>query len=179
MTRRFAPTVAAVLAVAALALTGCAGGGGGQVGEPEILRGNWVLAEASDAAGAIVLDGAKVTLGFNQATGGVAACNSYSATVVGGPGEVDISDVVQTEMACVPPDAMIVESRYLAAFAASTAAVYEGDELVLTGPHTELRFDAAPDTTSSPSEVPMDPDTPVTGCDGAKGDADPDYVCPQ
>jgi len=178
MTRRLGPLFAATIAAVVLALTGCAGPADTQVGEPEILRGNWVLVGASDAAGEIDLGDARVTLGFNQATGGVAACNSYSATVEGGPGEISVSDVVQTEMGCVP-DVMLVESRYLAAFAASTDAEYAGDGLVLTGPHTELTFESAPDATTTPSEVPMDPDTPVTGCDGSKDRVDPEYVCPQ
>jgi len=179
MLRNSRPLIATAVALVALACTGCAGSSNDAVGEPEILRGDWVLVQASDAAGEISLGDARVTLGFHEATGGVAACNSYSATVEGGPGEISVTDVVQTEMACVPVDNMLVEARYLSAFARSTEAEYLGSGLILTGNHIELKFE--PDTGAGvqPTLVPTDPDKPVTGCGGDADTVDPDYVCPQ
>jgi len=173
------PLLAAVLAAAALSLAGCAGSSGDAVGAPEILRGDWVLVAASDPAGEIELGDARVTLGFHQAVGGVAACNSYSATVEGGPGEISVTDVVQTEMACVPVENMLVESRYLSAFARSHEAEYVGSALILTGNHIELKFEPDEGAGVRPSFSPTDPDKPVTGCGGDADAVDPDYVCPQ
>jgi len=179
MLRSIRPLLAAALAISALALTGCAGSSDDAVGEPQILRGDWVLVQATDAAGEIALGDARVTLGFHEATGGVAACNSYSATVEGGPGEIEVSDVVQTEMACVPVENMLVESRYLSAFARSHTAEYVGSGLILTGKHIELKFEPDDVAGVQPSMVPTDPDKPVTGCGGDDDMVDPDYVCPQ
>ena len=179
MLRSIRPLLVATLAMSALALAGCAGSSDDAVGEPQILRGDWVLVQASDTTGNIELGDAKVTLGFHETTGGVAACNNYSATVEGGPGKISVTDVVQTKMACVPAEKMLVESRYLSALARSHSAEYVGSGLVLTGKSIELKFEPDEGAGVQPSMVPTDPDKPVTGCGGDADTVDPDYVCPQ
>lgn len=172
--KRLHPVVLA--ATALLTLAGCASGGPPGT-SPEGLDGNWTLTSAADAAGPVQLDGAVVTLNFDETTGGRAACNGYTAKVRGGPGELSVTQITQTEMACVPASLMEVESRYLSALGEADAAEYDGDDLVITGPDVELRF--APGSPSVTGTFdPADPDSPVMGCDdGAK--RSPDNVCPQ
>ena len=162
-------------AVAVFALAGCAGSPGAT---EDSLEGNWVLTSGSDAAGAIEVGDATVTLGFNETTGGTAACNGYTAQIIGGPGTVSVRQITQTEMACVPASRMEIEQRYLAALGEVNRAEYEGSELVLTGPDVELRFGEGVAAVSG-TFVPGDPDTPVTGCDDKGAQDDTEVVCPQ
>jgi len=168
--------------VAIVALAGCATGTATPGGETDALEGNWTLVSASDAEGALPLDDETVvTLEFGENVGGTSACNSYFATIIGGPGTIEVSGIGQTEMACMDGNKMEVESRYTAALGASNRAVYEGEELLITGPDIELRFEPSANASLPPADdtPTKDPDTPVTGCDDSTESPEPGYSCPQ
>lgn len=147
MRTTFAHTNLAVAALAVLALAGCASTGGDAAagGGDASIAGDWSLVSGTDAESTFEVDGPTVTLTIgekaDQNAGGVSACNTYGATIIGGPGTIEVGQVFQTEMACEPDSVMELESRYLAALAASTTAEIEGSELVLTGEGTALRFE--------------------------------------
>jgi len=116
--------------VLVLGLVGCASPADSSV------EGSWTLTAATDATGSLSLDPTHpVTLEIGEQTGGIAACNSYSATYEGDR----FTQISQTEMGCEPASVMEIESRYLAALAATTA-VEAGTRLTLTGPGIELTF---------------------------------------
>ena len=116
--------------VLVLALVGCASP------DDSSIEGSWILTSATDATGSLTLDPTHpVTLEVGEHTGGIAACNSYGATYEGGR----FTKISQTEMGCKPASVMEIESRYLAALAATTA-VEAGTGLTLTGPGIELTF---------------------------------------
>jgi len=171
----------AAAALATAALAGCSGSTASPGGGSDQLEGSWQLTSGIDAEGSIPLTAdAPVTLNFADNASGTAACNSYFATVLGGPGTIEVSGVGSTEMYCIDESVMEVESRYLAALGAANRAVYEGEELVITGPDVELRFDETDGSSLPPVDTPTkDPDSPVTGCDGDAEDITPGYVCPQ
>ena len=124
----------------ALVLGGCAANG--EPGNGGTLEGEWVLNSGADASGALDLTGAQITLTIGDAdtSGGRAPCNSYGATINGGPPDVSITVGAVTEMACVDERLMILETRYLAALGGVRIAEQTADELVLSGEGVELNY---------------------------------------
>lgn len=129
-------TLRATAAVAlALLASGC---GAGEAAEEERAApaGSWQLVAGIDPMAAqtitLVVEGNRV--------GGTAACNSYGGTAIVEGGSFAVRDLSHTEIGCEPP-AMAAETAYLDALARVDAFRREGDELVLTGPSVELRFE--------------------------------------
>lgn len=109
--------------------------------------GSWVLVAAEPTID--IPTDARVTLevvaeGDAWQVGGTAACNSYGGRVVTDGPEWRGVEFFQTEMGCEEPR-MAAERAYLEALGTVDAwARPSADELVLTGPGTELRFAALP-----------------------------------
>lgn len=139
--------------VGTFAVAGCASvaGNGAAAGIQDVseIAGDWQLVSGADAAGALDLDGATVTLSIDgdsssNSAGGTAACNTYGSTLIVDGGAVRFTDIFQTEMACLEPGLMELESRYLQALATVDAAERSGDLLVLSGEGVELEFEPVP-----------------------------------
>jgi|GEM_PF-364967 len=139
-----------LLVVVALLLAACGGAAdpAGPVvdGDPGASpEGSWVLVSATPTIA--VPDTARVTLevspeGDAWRVGGVAACNSYGGTVRTDGTTWAVADgFAVTEMGC-DGGLMDVERAYLDALLAVDAwQRTAGDELVLSGPDVELRFE--------------------------------------
>lgn len=103
--------------------------------------GSWTLVSGSGPGGALTLvDGSPVTLVVKDGqVAGRSACNSY-----GGPvrtsGGFRVGQLAMTEMACADEKVTALESGYLAALSAVTAAQASADRLVLTGAGVTLTF---------------------------------------
>lgn len=133
-----------MLALPLLLLAACGGDGGGPgaEGAPDP-AGDWTLTAGTGPDGAIPLvETAPVTLSITpDRWGGVAACNSYGATVELDGDQVRIVDgVAVTEMACLDVDVMASEAAYLAAFQLVDRVEVDDDELRLSGPDVELAY---------------------------------------
>jgi heat shock protein HslJ len=146
------PSRVLMSAIAVVLIASCAGSdpaespgeGDGAATSP---AGSWVLVGADPTFE--VPDDARVTLeviaeGDAWQAGGTAACNSYGGTLVTDGGSWRVDGWAVTEMACDEPR-MAAERAYLDALVAvDTWARPTRDELVLSGPGIELRFDALP-----------------------------------
>lgn len=124
-------------------LVGCSllrGGAGGD------LNGEWKLQSGTNQGQAIpIVPTAAITLKINGTqVGGQAACNSYGGKLQVNGASITISELIQTEMACVDARAMASEAAYLAALAVVNAAARAGNSLVLSGPQVELQFALVP-----------------------------------
>lgn len=110
------------------------------------LDGEWLLQAGTNQGVAIpIVAGSQVTLQVNGTqVGGTAACNSYGGRMAISGASIAISELFQTEMACLDDRLMALESAYLAALPLVTTAARTGNSLVLTGPQVELRFAFVP-----------------------------------
>jgi heat shock protein HslJ len=130
-----------LLSVLAL-LLGCGdpGAGSGEgAGPPD---GDWVLADGTGPDGTIELvEGHVPTLSIDGEDWGGTVCNSYGATVQVDGSELTITELMHTEMACMPDAAMRSEAAYFDAF--QRAETYDASTgvLVLRGPEVELVYD--------------------------------------
>jgi heat shock protein HslJ len=73
--------------------------------------------------------------------GGNAGCNSYGADVTITGTTIKVSQLMQTEMACVDATAMDIEGAFVAALAAATTIEIRDGKLVISGPGGELVFE--------------------------------------
>lgn len=81
---------------------------------------------------------ARFSLAIDQKIAGQAPCNTFLATLDGTAAQYQIGPMATTRRAC---EAMAEESRFLEAFAATTQARLDGENLVLSGPDgSELVF---------------------------------------
>jgi heat shock protein HslJ len=131
-----------LLSVLALLLAGCGAPGVG-VGEgaapPD---GDWVLADGTGPDGPIELvEGHVPTLSIDGEDWGGTVCNSYGATVQVDGSELTITELMHTEMACMPDEAMRSEAAYLDAFQRAETYDASAGVLVLRGPEVELVYD--------------------------------------
>ncbi|MDH3190257.1 MAG: META domain-containing protein [Acidimicrobiia bacterium] len=126
--------------VIALVLTAC--GSQPDLAAPQGLDGSWQLVTGTTAAGPLdLIDSHPVTLVIDaERVSGTAACNSYGGELSVDGTALSVSNLSQTEMACEPMTTMDLERDYLSALASSNAIALDGDELVITGPESELRF---------------------------------------
>jgi heat shock protein HslJ len=126
----------------ALLLAGCgsAGSGAGEAtGSPD---GDWVLVEGTGPDGAIpIVEGSPPSLSIDGDEWGGSICNHYGSTVRRDGDQVTIGDVARTEMACLEEGLMASEDAYLASYVQVERMVLDGDQLLLTGPAIELRYD--------------------------------------
>jgi heat shock protein HslJ len=143
-----------VAAIAALLLAGCGAAAGSSApsspapppssAPPAALDpiGPWQLTAGSVNGQPLgLVEGSRVTLivdGSNVS--GQSACNQYFGEFTVVDGRVTLGGLGGTEMAC-PEPIMTLESAYLQGLAAVEAAHMAGDELVLTGPGVELRYE--------------------------------------
>ena len=107
------------------------------------LGGEWQLQAGTNQGQAIpIVAGSRITLKIDgNEVGGTAACNQYGGQIHVSGTTISITELIQTEMACLDDRLMASESVYLGSLARVTAAGRNGDSLVLTGPGVELRFD--------------------------------------
>lgn len=126
-----------------LLLSGCSLLSGGATTS---LDGEWLLQAGTNQSVAIpIVAGSTVTLQVDGTqVGGSAACNSYGGKIEVSQSSIAISELIQTEMACLDNRLMALESAYLAALPRVTAAARSGNGLLLTGPQVELRFTLVP-----------------------------------
>lgn len=136
---RLAPALVALVLV--LAACGSAEPPGGEVDA----EGSWRLIASETAQGEVPLvDGHPITLTIaGSEFDGTAACNHYGGRLAARGGGVAFADIAMTAMGCEAPVAAS-EAAYMAALAAVTAIGRDGEELVLGGPNTSLRFEALP-----------------------------------
>lgn len=126
----------ALLAVAALALAGCASSTGNtDVAGPaaDELDGSWLLTAATDTSGTFDLGDTAITLEIDgDRASGAAPCNSYTGAFATTADGIDLGPMASTRMACSPDSVMKLETRYLAALEAVDTATIDGDTLTLS-----------------------------------------------
>ncbi|MEP7041145.1 MAG: META domain-containing protein [Chloroflexota bacterium] len=110
------------------------------------LDGEWLLQAGTNEGVAIpMVAGSAVTFQVDGAqVGGSAACNSYGGKIEVSGSSIVVSELIQTEMACLDNRLMALESAYLDALPRVTTAARSGSSLLLTGPQVELRFTLIP-----------------------------------
>lgn len=110
------------------------------------LNGEWMLDGGSDAGKQIpIVPAARITLKIDAThVGGTAACNQYGGKLQASGSTFTITDLFQTEMACLDDAVMASEAAYMAALAKVASAARDGNSLVLSGPQIELRFALVP-----------------------------------
>jgi heat shock protein HslJ len=74
--------------------------------------------------------------------GGNAGCNSYGADVAVTGTTIKVSQLMQTEMACIDATAMDIEGTFVDALAAATTIEIRDGKLVIGGPQGELVFES-------------------------------------
>jgi heat shock protein HslJ len=148
-------TTAALLSLVLLAACARLGAGGsapsGPSGiEPAQLTGAWQLDHGSGPGGALTIPAdAQVTIAFEGDRVSGRACNLYSGTYrLGQNGELTLSAMGMTEMACQEP-MMSLEAAYHAALGLVKTATVDGGELTLHGAGVELVFTRAPVVTDA------------------------------
>jgi heat shock protein HslJ len=155
-------TAAALLVL--LSLSACArlglGAGGSQppigpsaVGKAD-LQGAWLLRHGTGPGGDIsVPAGSRITIAFDGDRVSGSACNLYGGTYrLGDHGDLTLSAMAMTEMACQEP-LMTLEATYHAALQLVRNAAIQGNTLTLTGDGVELVYDREPPTPDAPLQV--------------------------
>lgn len=108
--------------------------------------GNWVLASGRGPQGDLDTGAGEATLRIEgESFGGTAVCNSYGATAEISGTRVELFDIFATEMGCASR-LMEAEARYLEALGGIDTIERDGEDLVLRGPDSELRFVVVPTT---------------------------------
>lgn len=159
-----------VIALAALALAGCAADPGTVAG-PSI-DGDWQLSSGTGADGALDLDagGATVTLSVSAGMfSGAGPCNSYTGTLDESGDFPRFSAVAATQMACDPQSVMQLESDYFAALEAVDDGSVDDDTLTLRGDDgVELVYE--PWDPATAEEMAVDGEWQLTGGSDADGE---------
>lgn len=103
---------------------------------------DWALESGTiDGAEIPVLDTHPITMVFEEdGAGGTSACNQYSGSYQLSGTELAFSDLIQTEMACVPDEVMDSERMYLEALDRVDGFAATTDSLTLRGDGVELMF---------------------------------------
>lgn len=136
---------AGVLAVVLLVLAACTPGSA----HPQA-DGDWVLVSGHVPAGPIeIVAGYEPTLTVHgREVSGHAGCNQFGTAEGDDPDDGDgggddgawPTEFFSTMMACDPPEVMAQEALFLEGLSHITDVRTDAEELVLTGPDTELRF---------------------------------------
>ena len=105
-------------------------------------EGPWQLTAGTvNGAPLVLVDGQPVTFIVEGKTvGGQSACNQYFGEFGLDGGQVRLTGLGGTEMACDEPT-MTLEAAYMAGLALVRAATIDGDSLTLEGPNVELQFE--------------------------------------
>jgi heat shock protein HslJ len=131
-----------LLLVLGLLLAGCGGPGPGAGEGADPPDGGWVLSDGSGPDGTIELvEGHIPTLTIDGEDWGGTVCNSYGATVQVDGSDLTITELMYTEMACMPDEAMRSEAAYFDALQRVETYDVSTGMLVLRGPEVELIFD--------------------------------------
>ena len=129
----------ALLVILMMLLAACAGQTGGQAGTVPSLEGSeWVLTSLN---GNEPIAGSTVTLKFEKdQLGGSGGCNSYGGKyTVGSDGKLSVSEVVQTEMACMDPaGVMEQESQFGQTLTQAASFQMNGDNLEIKNAAGEI-----------------------------------------
>jgi heat shock protein HslJ len=136
--KRALPSV--VVAVLVLAVASADSGGGR---EPVELEGAWQLASGLGAGGGVeTVDSHPITLVLsNGQISGRAACNFYGGSVMISGDHFSLSGMGRTAMKCHPAnEVMASEEAYVRALEDVDLIHQDGDQLMLLGPSTQLRF---------------------------------------
>ena len=114
-------------------------------GDPFDPTGSWRLSSGSANGGEVpVVDDHPITMTLEGSEiGGTAACNHYGGRLTVTGGRLEITELSMTAMGCEAP-VQASESAYVAALDAVDSIAGDGDQLVLSGPGVELRFDPLP-----------------------------------
>jgi heat shock protein HslJ len=107
---------------------------------------DWELASGTvDGADLPIIDNHPITLSFADGNaGGTAACNGYGTSYEITGSEITFSELIWTEMACIPEEVMESEQAYLAALPRVGTFAISNDTLTLSGEGVELVFDGLP-----------------------------------
>jgi heat shock protein HslJ len=126
-----------------LVLAGCSLLSGGTTTS---LDGEWQLQAGTNQGQAIpIVAGSHITFKVDGArASGTAACNMYGGDLRTSGATIQITNLLQTEMACLDGRLMASEAAYLAALPRVTTAAHSGNSLVLTGPQVKLTFALVP-----------------------------------
>ena len=131
-----------------------------------LTTGSWELRFGGGPAGDVVfVDGFPITVSFDGEgnVGGISACNGYGTTYEADGSEISLGDIESDLLECEGA-VQAAENTYIAALHDVTGINLAGDELVLSGPQTELIFgpatDAVVDTTVDEVPDPVEPDEP-------------------
>ena len=109
------------------------------------LNGEWQLTKASDADGALAVNGIPVTLVIaDDSASGQAPCNSYTGEVDIDGDSVEFGTIAQTLMACTDDARTELETRYLAALEEVSGSTLTDETLTLTGDSVTLHFTLLP-----------------------------------
>jgi heat shock protein HslJ len=137
MTRRSLAAVTAAMLLAACDWLPIGGGGD--------LDGAWQLVDGMHAGEAIPLvEDRPITMTIEGTQlGGTSGCNQYGGSFELDGSAISISALSMTEMACDEP-IMAAEAAYLAALGAVDTVARADDQLTLSGPDADLRFEPVP-----------------------------------
>jgi heat shock protein HslJ len=147
--RKLTLAAATMLALTVAAACGevVPGAGGSPDGSPDELAGGWRLTDGEGPDGPIpIVDSHDITLVIEEdgSWGGTAACNSYGATVELDGTDLRVTELFQTEMACIEEGVMESEAAYLTAFGQVTSFEVADEVLTLHGDGVRLDYDLQP-----------------------------------
>ncbi len=140
MSRVRRPLAFLVASLLVLAAAACSDGD-----EDPDVAGTWLLVSGNhDGSEVPIVDGYRISLTLEDRTiGGTAACNLYGGDIEIDGESLSIGPLSVTQRGCEPA-VMASEQSYLAALAAADTIARDGDEFVLSGLATELRFAELP-----------------------------------
>jgi heat shock protein HslJ len=133
-----------LIATLGLTLIACAEGDGAPADPPtsDPTASAWELESgALDGSPIPILGSHPITLSFTEdGAGGTAACNGYGGSYSISGNELTLSEVFQTEMACMPEETMESEQKYLEALGRVAKFTMTEVTLTLVGEGVELRY---------------------------------------
>lgn len=138
---RLGPVSAMAVAVLLLLIPPSADAGGRQ--EERLQARDWT---AVSVDGQDLIPNSRITLSFSDRAGGSAGCNQYSFDYRTSGGDIAITDLVSTTMACDDSDLMEQESEYLRVLNEVERYEINNGELTLSGTGgSTVRFVPAPE----------------------------------
>jgi len=142
-----------LIATLGLTLGACAEGDGAPADPPtsDPTASAWELESGSLDGGTIpILDSHPITLSFTEdGAGGTAACNGYGGSYTISGNDLTLSDIFQTEMACMPEETMESEQKYLEALGRVATFTMTDVTLTLVGEGVELDYVLLPPVPTS------------------------------